>query len=194
MTNTLHIIAAGAMGSDAWPRMARAYSPRSKDAAKLHLIVAIDRTSKFAFVELHEKVTRKTAADFLRHQSRPSPTGSIPSSPTTGTHFTDPAGETWSPAEIKQMIANRQLFRAHAFEYACALNDIDHRLTKPKHPWTNGQVERMNRTIKDATVKRYFYETHDNSAHLAPRTSLVRTPVRIRSMSTTASGRFRAAE
>jgi hypothetical protein len=23
-----------------------------------------------------------------------------------------------------------------------------------------GQVERMNRTIKDATVKRYFYETH----------------------------------
>jgi transposase InsO family protein len=54
---------------------------------------------------------------------------------------------------------------AHAFEYACeyacAQNDIDHRLTKPKHPWTNGQVERMNRTIKDATAKRYFYETHD---------------------------------
>ena len=23
------------------------------------------------------------------------------------------------------------------------------------------QVERMNRTIKDATVKRYFYDTHD---------------------------------
>src|ERR1700719_3138761 len=31
----------------------------------------------------------------------------------------------------------------------------------------NGQVERMNRTIKDATVKRYFYETHDElRAHL----------------------------
>jgi hypothetical protein len=31
----------------------------------------------------------------------------------------------------------------------------------------NGQVERMNRTIKDATVKRYFYETHDDlRAHL----------------------------
>ena len=25
----------------------------------------------------------------------------------------------------------------------------------------NGKIERMNRTIKDATVKRYFYETHD---------------------------------
>jgi transposase InsO family protein len=65
------------------------------------------------------------------------------------------------------MIASRQLFHAHAFEYACALNDVDHRLTKPKHPWANGQVERMNRTIKDATVKRYFYETHDElRAHL----------------------------
>jgi transposase InsO family protein len=29
------------------------------------------------------------------------------------------------------------------------------------HPWTNGQVERMTRTIKDATVKRYFYAAHD---------------------------------
>src|SRR3984885_11724828 len=33
---------------------------------KLYLIVAIDRTSKFAFVELHEKVARRTAGDFLR--------------------------------------------------------------------------------------------------------------------------------
>ncbi len=32
---------------------------------------------------------------------------------------------------------------------------------------TNGQVERMNRTIKDATVKRYHYDTHDQlRAHL----------------------------
>src|SRR6516165_5534423 len=31
----------------------------------------------------------------------------------------------------------------------------------------NGQVERMNRTVKDATVKRYFYETHNElRAHL----------------------------
>ena len=50
---------------------------------------------------------------------------------------------------------------AHSFELACAQNDIDHRLTKPRHPWTNGQVERMNRTLKDATVRRYYYDTHD---------------------------------
>ena len=63
------------------------------------------------------------------------------------------------------MIAEQKPFRAHAFEYACATNDVDHRLTKPKHPWTNGQVERMNRTIKDATVKRYFYKIPRSAAH-----------------------------
>ena len=47
-------------------------------------------------------------------------------------------------------------------------NGIEHRLTKPNHPWTNGQVERMNRTIKDATVKRFHYDDHDQlRTHLA---------------------------
>ena len=32
---------------------------------KLYLFVAIDRTSKFAFVELHEKATTRIAGDFL---------------------------------------------------------------------------------------------------------------------------------
>jgi transposase InsO family protein len=42
----------------------------------------------------------------------------------------------------------------------CEAHGIEHRLTKPNHPWTNGQVERMNRTIKDATTKRYHYDSH----------------------------------
>jgi transposase InsO family protein len=59
-------------------------------------------------------------------------------------------------------------WRVHAFEYACERLRVEHRLTKPAHPWTNGQVERMNRTIKDATVHRYDYNTHDQlRAHLA---------------------------
>ena len=58
-------------------------------------------------------------------------------------------------------------FRGHPFDRLCHLHGIEHRLTKPHHPWTNGQVERMNRTIKDATAKRYFYDTHNQlRAHL----------------------------
>ena len=38
---------------------------------------------------------------------------------------------------------------------------FEHRLTKVNHPWTNGQVERMNRTLKETTVKRYHYASHE---------------------------------
>ena len=54
------------------------------------------------------------------------------------------------------------------FGMRCQENGIEHRCTTVNHPWTNGQVERMNRTIKDATVKRYHYDDHDQlRAHLA---------------------------
>ena len=56
----------------------------------------------------------------------------------------------------------------HIFDRVCRENQIDHRLTKIKHPWTNGQVERMNRTIKEATVKRFHYDNHEQLRnHLA---------------------------
>jgi transposase InsO family protein len=48
--------------------------------------------------------------------------------------------------------------RGHPFGRACRRHGIEHRLTKPNHPWTNGQVERMNRTIKEATVRTYHYD------------------------------------
>ena len=43
-----------------------------------------------------------------------------------------------------------------------AANGIEHRLIKPNHPWSNGQVERMNRTIRDAPRKRFHSDTHEH--------------------------------
>jgi transposase-like protein len=55
----------------------------------------------------------------------------------------------------------------HSFDRVCHEYGIDHRLTKTNPPWTNGQVERMNRTLKEATVKQYHYQTHQHlKAHL----------------------------
>lgn len=78
-------------------------------------------------------------------------------------------GNTGSAApDIKAAMDAGEPFWAHAFEYACRQNIIDHRLTEPRHPWTNGQVQRVNRTIRDATVRRLHHETHDQlRSHLA---------------------------
>lgn len=51
-------------------------------------------------------------------------------------------------------------FCRHPFDCTCWGHGIEHRLTKPNHSWTNGQVERMNRTLKEATVWRYHHESH----------------------------------
>jgi transposase InsO family protein len=138
------------------------------EQGKLHLFVAVDRTSKFAFVELHEKATRRVAGDFLRHLVAAVPYKVHTVLTDNGTHFTEPGGDGWTPDDIKRMLARREPFLCHSFELACAQLDIGHRLTKPRHPWTNGQVERMNRTIKDATVKRHHYASHNQlRQHLA---------------------------
>jgi transposase InsO family protein len=54
-------------------------------------------------------------------------------------------------------------FRGHPFDRICLQHGIEHRLTKPNHPWTNGQVERMNQTIKEATVQATTTTTAVNS-------------------------------
>jgi transposase InsO family protein len=110
---------------------------------------------------MHEKVARRTAGDFLRR-----PIAAVPYKVHTvltdnGTHFTTPGNTSSAAPDIKAALEAGELVWAHAFESACAQIEVDHRLTKPKHPWTNGQVERMNSTLKDAIVKRYFYETHN---------------------------------
>ena len=72
---------------------------------RLYLFVAIDRTSKFAFVELHSKATRRVAADFLRNLADAVPYKINTILTDNGTHFTDPAGDSWSVSDIKAMRA-----------------------------------------------------------------------------------------
>lgn len=113
---------------------------------KIRLFVAIDRTSKFAYVELHERAGKMVAARFLRNLISAVPYKIHTVLTDNGIQFTN----------RKQ---DRFAFE-HIFSRVCRENGIDQRLTKVNHPWTNGQVERMNRTIKEATVKLYHYDTH----------------------------------
>ena len=45
----------------------------------------------------------------------------------------------------------------HVLDRVCKAHGIEHWLTKRYHPWTNGQAERMKRTVKDATVQAFHY-------------------------------------
>jgi transposase InsO family protein len=118
------------------------------EEGKLYLFVAIDRTSKFAYAELHERATRLIAKAFLENLLKAVPYKIHTILTDNGIQFTKREG-----TEQGEIIP---------FERVCLTHDIDHRMTKIKHPWTNGQVERMNRTLKEATVKKYYYQTHDH--------------------------------
>lgn len=113
---------------------------------KLYLFVAIDKTSKFAFVRLVHKAGKMAAAQFLRDLIAAVPYRIHTVLTDNGVQFANRGVDT-------------NAFE-HIFGRLCRQHDIDHRLTKMKHPWTNGQVERMNRTIKEATVKRFHYDDH----------------------------------
>jgi transposase InsO family protein len=122
------------------------------EKGKLYLYVAIDRTSKFAFVQLVEKANTVTAREFLDALVAAVPYKIEIILTDNGIQFADLPKNRSGPTA---------LWRGHPFDRACQRHGIEHRLTKPHHPWTNGQVERMNRTIKEATVQRYYYDTHD---------------------------------
>lgn len=51
----------------------------------------------------------------------------------------------------------RRLLGPHIFDRVCLEHRIDHWPTKPYQPWTNGQAERMNRTVKHATVTVFIW-------------------------------------
>jgi transposase InsO family protein len=125
---------------------------------KLYLYVGIDRTSKFTFVQLVKKTGRTSASAFLEALIAAVPY-------TIHTVLTDNGIQFAFPPRYAQGTTAR--YMTHMFAMRCRENGIEHRLTKIKHPWTNGQVERMNRTIKEATVKRYHYDRHEQlESHL----------------------------
>src|SRR5246127_5420905 len=104
---------------------------------KLYLFVAIDRTSKFAFVRLVNTANRVTASDFL--------TALIAAVPyKLHTVLTDNGIQFRFPPRYADGPSAR--FVTHMFELRCRHNSIEHRFTKINHPWTNGKVERMNPT------------------------------------------------
>jgi transposase-like protein len=118
---------------------------------KIHMFLAIDRVSKFTHLAFFDAATKMNGAAFLREVVATFPYAIHTVLTDNGMAFADLPKNRTGPT--------RRWMGAHIFDRVCRENGIEHKLTKPYHPWTNGQAERMNRTVKDATVKAFHYET-----------------------------------
>ena len=105
---------------------------------------------------METKATRTTASAFLVALIKAVPYKIHTVLTDNGIQFTFPPRYANGPTAT---------WMSHMFDMRCEENGTEHRLTKIRHPWTNGQVERMNRTIKDATVKRFHYDDHAQLRH-----------------------------
>jgi transposase InsO family protein len=99
---------------------------------KLYLFVPIDRASKFAVARLVDKPNTQTARAFLEALSPPRPTRSTPCSPTT----------EWPSPTCPRTDQGRPPGPAAPFDRACREHEIEHRLTKPNHPWTTDVIDK----------------------------------------------------
>ncbi len=84
------------------------------EQGRLYLLVAIDRVTKFAFVELHEKATRRVAGNFLRALIKAVPYTIHTVLTDNGTHFTSPGNVCSAAAEIRTAMDQGEIFLAHA--------------------------------------------------------------------------------
>ena len=115
------------------------------EGGKAHLFVAVDRTSKLVFARIYRKATKLVAAGFLKALLIAVPYKIHTVLTDNGVQF------------VQHDKRAKSLSIAHIFGRVCAEKGVEHRLTKPYHPWTNGQAERMVRTIKDATIRVFHY-------------------------------------
>lgn len=88
------------------------------EEGRLYLFVAVDRTSKFTYAELHECATRRIAANFLKALIAAVPYSIHTVLTDNGIQFTDTKGRSWTTAEIQKMMAAGELFVCGAFDYS----------------------------------------------------------------------------
>lgn len=102
-----------------------------KGIGRIYQMTACDAATSFAWAQLYTDKSASAAREFLAHILIESPNVQIKSLLTdNGKEFTT----HWRS-------------KNHLFEKTLRKLKIIHRYTQVKHPWTNGFVERLNRTI-----------------------------------------------
>ena len=124
------------------------YLPRMPDETQgRYLLVAIDRATRWVYLEIHPTKAAKVAAAFLDRLVDKAPFKITKVLTDNGKEFTDRFCTT----------GERKPTGRHVFDRACRRHGIEHRLIPPKRPQTNGMVERFNGRIAEIVKTTRFH-------------------------------------
>ena len=135
------------------------------ETSRRYLFVAIDRATRWVFLHIYGDMTDKSSVDFLCRLKIASPIKITKILTDNGSQFTD-------RFSMKDEAPSGQ----HAFDKVCAGMDIEHRLAPPRHPQTNGMVERFNGRISELLKQTRFDSRADLRNYLAQLLEAVQPP------------------
>ena len=124
------------------------YLPQMPDeTARRYLFVAIDRATRWVYIEIYADQTESSSVDFLAKVKAACPIKICKLLTDNGSQFTD---RFTSKSKKKEPSGH------HVFDRLCKQFEIEHRLIPPGHPQTNGMVERFNGRISDIVNQTRF--------------------------------------
>jgi transposase InsO family protein len=133
------------------------YLPKMADeTARRYLFVAIDRAFRWVFIRVYNRKTAANTHRFLRDLERACPLRIRTILTDNGKEFTDRLFGLRKRAQSGK----------HEFYKLCTALNIEHRLTPPRSPQTNGMVERFNGRIEDVLESHHFQSGEELEATL----------------------------
>ncbi len=117
-----------------------------------YLFVAIDRATRTLFYQIYDNKTVQSTNDFFDK--------CLAFFPFEITHILTDNGLEFTNRLIKSKTGNL-CTKDSLLDIQCNKHNIEHRLTKPSTPKTNGMVERVNGTIKNNTILKNDYQNFD---------------------------------
>ena len=128
------------------------YLPQMPDeTSRRYLFVAIDRATRWVYLEIYADQTEASSVDFLSKVKAACPIKIVKLLTDNGSQFTDRFTSRKKDAEGKSIPSGK-----HVFDVLCKQFQIEHRLIPPRHPQTNGMVERFNGRISEIVNQTRF--------------------------------------
>ena len=122
------------------------YLPQMPDERqRRYLFVAIDRATRWVFMHIYADQSEDSSVDFLERLERAAPMKIVKLLTDNGSQFTD-----------RFTNKKREPSGRHKFDMRCKALGIEHRLCPPRHPQTNGMVERFNGRISEIVRQTRF--------------------------------------